>query len=470
MAKRASAAGKSAGGSAVTDAPVLDRLDAQGNEPDDVQLEDRVAPAPERIAPNLDNDDDETETKVGAPPVFTDPRDALVAGFRARRAAEKTGESKQDADNPDDLVDSIDELEDGDADGDVDGDLIPIIGRDGKPKTAAPAKAESKAKAETTTAPEDDIPDDRPVTMIVDGAKVSMTMGEMRARGQQLLAADRRLNDAKRILDEAKTLRDSAATETAPERANQRETAPQERQDRVIVDPAKIKAAIPKIQLGDDDEAAKALGDVIADAVQAELAKRGNTKAANVDVPAEVDQHLAEREAKAEVNSALRTISETYADIVNDDDYAPAVYTRAHKEVVGRLRAIGVPEQDLRLPAEQVFLGYARLRQDPRFRSKLEPIEDAFVSASESVREKFGLPERQADTPRIPSRASQQQSRVVRTDEDRSGRKGKVSVQPRSGSLRADYSGNGVAPKRTPPADVVQQMAESRGQFVGRRQ
>lgn len=508
MAKRAHVvAGKPAGAKSDSDAgtDVLDGRDALGNDRDDVLLEDGAPQAePRRAAPNLDNDDDEDKPQAGAPPVFKDARDAIAAGYRTRRAA-ANGEptpvkaKAKPADKPQPLATKVapvedievdDELEDGDQqdDGEAAPGEVVIIGKDGRVQAGGEVEIRQEgdvdppARTAREAADPSAIPDDREVTMVVDNAQVRMTYGEMRRIAQQNLASESRLRQANDLLDRARrTAADSTSTRTDPGRRDQADPAPQETRrapgaqtERIKLDPASVKGLVSRIQLGDDDDAAAALAEAISLGVEAGQAQRGQTNAGGGDVRSAVDGALTERDAHAEVNQALQTVAASYDDVIADDDYARAAYARAHNDSVTALRAIGVPEEDLKLPAMEIFQGYATLRQDPRYRDKLKPMTDVFVGAAEQVVQKFGLPERQQrEQPRLQTtrRADQQQqTRIARTDDDRSGRKGRVTVQPRSSSVRTDFSGNGAAPRKTPAGDVVAGMAAARGQYTGIRQ
>lgn len=504
MAKQARAA--SAGAQpAKTDesTTVIDGRDALGNDRDDVQLEDAILSEGDgsRAGDSAEASQEEAQRKKLGLETIPDARDALVAGFRARREAAKA--AKTDGPMPaGELVDSIEELDDGDQgeNGDAEAGEVVIIGKDGKVKatsgdevrqpgdTGTEPATRTRGTREAPAADPNAIPDDREVTMTVDGANVRMTYGEMRRIAQQNIAAEARLREANKLLDSARRVAtDSTSTRTDPERRDQADPASQETRrapsahtERTKVDPATVRGLVTKIQLGDDDEAAQALAEAISLGVEQGLAQRGQTNAGRVDVRSEVDRSFAERGAQGEVNEALQVVASEYADVVEDDDYARSAYARAHSDSVKALLAIGVPESDIAaVDAMTLFKEYAVLRQDPRWREKLPPMTDIFVGAAEDVAKKFNLPARPAvvehqrrDAPRLPiRRADQQPTRIVRTGEtDRSGRKARVVEQPRSSSTRTDFSGTGVAPKRTPPSDVVSGMARSRGQFTGLRQ
>lgn len=503
MVKRAAAAaGQPAGGSIDSGGgtAVIDGRDALGNDRDEVQLEDSLLTEGGGTKAEVDAEaaGEEAQRKRLGLETFVDPRDALTAGFRKRRAAERGDETasapeKRQAGAPIEVdEDAGDELDDGDQqdNGDAEPGEVVIIGKDGRVKATSGEEVRQADDTETEQPPArgtrareaadpDAIPDSRIVSMVVDGVTVRMTHGEMRGIAQQNIAAAARLKEANRILDEARQVsRDSTSTRTDPGRRDQGDPASQETRrasnaqtERVALDPAAMKGLVSRIQLGDDDDAAAALAEAIQIGVEAGNA-RGQTNAGGGDVSSQVDEALALRAARSNVNQAIQIAAQGYGDVIGDDDYARSAYSRVHDKMLTNLRAIGVPEEDLHQPMERILEGYAKLQLDPCYGDRLAPLADVFVGSAEEVRQKFKLPARQVETrtgaPRL-SGGNQQPTRIARTDGDRSGRKELVTSQPRSSSVRTDFSGNGSAPKKTAPSDVVANMAAARGQYTGIR-
>lgn len=484
------------------DSAVLDRTDMQGDELDTVDLEDTStslgANQPVHVAPNLDDDnDDDDERQAGnKPPAFVDPRDAIAAAYDARKK-QSTGRELA----PKELKALEDEeLEDGDQEdgGDAEPGEVLILGQDGKPKPTAdrePAQTRQVTQQQPTERREaqpraED--DDAEEILTVDGVQVRMTRGEMRRNIQIGLGAERRLAEAKTILADARQVRDSSRTAAPADRSNQGDRAPrEERTERPVetrraeppkIDPAKYVPLIQKIQLGDDAEAAAALVEAATDiAMQiAQSNGRGSDQGLTREaVREEVARSQALQAAQGEINEALEEMGRDHADVYGNKVLLPSMLQLGYQEAVKALKAIGVPDEDFNQPAQDVLMGYAELRQDQRYRGKLPALTDIYFDAANTVRKEIGRAVRErgqaADTgevrreaPRLRSQAHEQTggSRVVRTaDSDRSGRKGRVVEQPRSGSIRADYTGAGGQQSKTiaeQNSDAIARMAKER--------
>lgn len=466
--------------------------DAQGNELDDQELED----AAERIAPNLEDDDDETEEidraggpRKGAPPVYTDPRDAIAKSFGQRQRAEATGEATDQGAAPGEvqIVDragnplSEDTAEEDDGEEDDPG--VEILGRDGKPVNPKKStdseerndEAGGDGAAGSAGSEEDDeIPPDRIVTMTVDGKKVRLPYRDMQAIAQMSTATESRLREANQILDRARggggeqdsnrdrpTARDASRGQGDDQQGQPDRGAPGKK---TTLDRARLTEVVKAIQLGSEEEGADALGEL--------LGNIGQTNADAEDVRSVVSDELADRDARQEINDGLARVSTEYKDVLGNKRLEKLAFIEAHEQAVTALRAIKVPEEDLQQDAMTVLAGYARLRQDPQYADKLKPMGDLFAAAAGVIRKEFNTtppprteggdpPPRQegGGGPRIP-RVAGQPPRVIRSTV-REERKSTVSLQPRPASTARNL--NGVTPPvRKSDTDIVGEMRNSR--------
>lgn len=432
----------------------VDLRDSQGDERDDVDLEDRVVDdpdRPQRIAPNLDDDNDDTEEvdRGRKPQVYDDPRDELVKNIRADRDA---GDERTEAETEED--------EDADEAGEDRSDPEVVIVRGPGSRQPAPAEETVDKGGEA----EEELDDKRPVTMIVDGVKVKTTLGDMRARAQMNSAADARLKEANRILDEAKAT--VARTAPAPDQRDQAER--RERSAPVTktkVDPARLVGVVDKITMSaDPEEGAKALAEEL-DKIFDERASVGQTSPDLEPVRQMIQHERIVDAARADINTALTTIAKDYADVNGDERLSVVAYRDAHLRAVEQLRAVGVNEEDLKRPPMEVFEGYAMLARDPQFRDKLKPIGDVFIGAAKSTHDWASGARQPASQPaqRQPSDRGREPPppRIIRETDIRSQRKVGVQAQPRSASIRADLTESG-APRKADHSVTIAEMARQR--------
>ena len=427
----------------------------------DVDLED-LEPASAEVARR---GDDEGEGDRARKPknleYEPDAREALNKTFQKARATQGrdlTTDAEDDA--------AEEDLEDG-IDPDDDDAEVRIVAGAGAREVNQPV-VEAKPRKVV------DLEDDDIVVAVVDGEKVEMTFKEMKSRAQKDAATDNRLQSANALLDEMRAI--ASGTKPVPavspdqgrtgDRSvdRQADDAPASKSGQTRADlQAKLVKVIDEVQTDSPEKAAEALAEVLS-----EFIAPGQTNAA--DVQAEVAQAIAthdiETRAKGELSVALSHVSETYGDLLNDEYLGEVAYSQALKEVVIQLRAIGVPDEDFRVPPNEIFAGYAKLRQDPTYGEKLKPMKDLFDETAKAVRQRFpgdgsrpavnGKAEGNGTRPN----ASGQPARIVRSTE-RSERKGGLSVQPRSASVRSDFTGH----NRTVRKDLsktVADMAEAR--------
>jgi len=447
--------------------PARDEIDAAG----DVDLEDRPLQDPPRRRFDAQDGDDADDRKPAALEYEPDPRDALSRNFAKARATQGRELSTE---TEDELAEeeAEDRLEAGEDEGPDDPEVQIIRGPQSREVTTEPP-----VKARKVLNPADD----DLVIVKVDGADVEMTFGEMKVMTQKFRAADNRLDEANRLVDEvrgiAQTLKSAPAAPANQQRPGERTVEQPARRDAPAGQTnAELRARLVKmadsLQTDVPEKAAEAL-DELASLVAERVG--GQTNAPDVD--AVVDAHLDARRivdgAKAEFNIALTAVSEAFDDVIHDPERGDFAYGRAHKAVVENLRAIGVPEEDLRQNPLVVFEGYAKLRQDPQWRDKLAPMQKVFNEAARSTRVLFTGDETiRLDGKRVrPAPAGgngngarqssgNQPARIV-VSTNRVERKQGSSTQPRSASMRSDHATPRVSAKKD-TSGTIASMRESR--------
>lgn len=472
--------GVGAGNGEVDPEAVAAEIEAAG----DVDLEDLPPAGSEQRRRDDPLDDDERhDRKPNGLEYHADPRDDLIRNFRKNRAeqgrelsADYEDEADEDKQEFDEAGNPVDEDDGADPE-------VQIV--------AGPGAREVNQPREDKPAPRVyDLRDDDIVITQVDGQKVEMTFKEMKDRAQKDAAADNRLETLNAALDEVRGI---AAQIKNPAPAARQDDRPGERPvgDQPGAAPASSKtkeelaaqltAAIDSIQTDTPEKAANALAEIFAE----HLGSQTNAP----DVQQLVRETMAtERQASGivsrateEISTAFASVSDTFGDIIGDERLGNSAYGDVVKAVVKGLHEIGVPDEDfVGLSQAELIQEYAKLRQDANWRDKLTPLNDLFFKAAGDVRawrtgsvevpaSDKGKPYKPAagGTPRTQANGGQPQAqgngtpRVLRTT-DRGARKQGVNLQPRSASVRSDFSGNAAPGTRKNASATVAEMAASR--------
>jgi hypothetical protein len=329
-------------------------------------------------------------------------------------------------------------------------------GDDGGDEPAAAAPAVTPARPATAKRVNvADLDADAVVVMKINGRDVEVALGDLVGNGQKYLAGEDYLNQAKDFLARTK----GAATEQgAPPADRQNQPARQAAEQPVNpaaktkVDRAKLADVVDRIQTGTPEEAADALAEILgtnADDAQ----NRGGVREA---VRGEVAAMTTERAIQAEINEAIESLRVAHPALEKMPSIVPGLMQHGLATMVENLRAIGVPEEDLRLPATDIVKGYGTLRQNPQWRDKLAPIADVYGDAASKIEQELGIP---AGKPSGTRPAGTQP--VVRT---REVNKTTIPVQPRSTGIRAE----GAAPvtRTRDNSAVIAAMQEQREQGI----
>lgn len=430
----------------------------------DVDLEDQPVVDPPRKRFDA-QDDDGDDRKPAALEYEPDARDALAKNFAKARAVqgrELTTETEDEI--AEDEAEERRAAGEEDDDGPDDPEVLIVKGPQSREVTTEPEAPKRKV---VNLAPTD------LVLMKVDGVDVEMTFAEMQRRAQTDAAVDNRLKTLNQALDEVRALKSAPAAPAQPQRPEERTVErPAEVASPAGQTNAEIRAKLIKVADSLQTDVPEKAADALEELRQL-MTPSGQTNA--VDVPSAVASALAEQRiedaAKAELDQALFHVSTNYKDVIHDPDIGDMSYGRAHKVIVENLRAIGVPEEDLRQPPLTVIEGYAKLRQDARWADKLTPMKDVFEGVARATRKRFSGDENRpigGGAPRAPAggggaekpSGGNQPARIV-ISSSRTERKSGVTPQPRSASMRSDHSAPRVAKKDS--SATIAGMREARG-------
>lgn len=428
----------------------------QGGAPYEVEdHEDQPTPAPRARAKGKSEDDEADERLPPHLEYEVDPRDALAKSFSRDRTAGKMADPDVDTDD--------DEADD---DGN-DPEVVIVRGEDRRE-----TRPTTVAKATT------DLSDDTPVTMVVDGAKVTLTLKEMRDRAQIQTATGNRLDEVNRLLDDARARVNSLPAPRAgddPARSTRTEDAPDGRDPsaaprttKTKVDPARMTSVVDKIQ----SESPEVAGAELARLIE-EVASPAQTN--GEDQRTIVREEIAMNDAKGRTSAAFASVYDSFPDVMDDPRLGQMASQEAFGEVLAQLKSIGVPDADFNRPAMDIILGYEHLRSDPNWGSKLKPLNTVFAEKAKALRvwrtgstelpESFRERRGQDDGGRREEQRREDgnsPARIVRTSTVRADRKSGLTPQPRSASVRTDASS--IAPRRRDNSAVVAQMAVDRRQ------
>lgn len=422
-----------------------------------------AAPLNDDVRPTIDDDIEvaETEQAEGAleagagegehtpspsiVPQQGDPgRDDITKQYRAMRDAEKAAAA-------------------GDGDGsaaEAEADEQPGGGTGGLKTPAATEAAAAGEAGEPGTEPEEPM-----VTLLVDGKQVQKKQSEVIALAQITVAGDNRLEEAKRLLSEAKTLRANPEhqREAAPEGASRTDesqagTQPEHPPAKRTIDPKKLTSVVERIQIGDAEDGAKALAELV------EELNSGTAAAEQVtpeQIAQAVNQHLFQRETQQETDKALADFSVRYKPILEDPDYKGVALTKLHYELRSDLKKAGLSDQDL-APIDNNLPALAAAHRHARTSGhKLRTYGELLTSVGDGICAKFGIKpvssDQDAGTParQHPRTAASSDAAMRRIEAKRA-----APQQPRAAGVRVPAP---QAPKPLSTAETIQRMRESRG-------
>lgn len=199
---------------------------------------------------------------------------------------------------------------------------------------AAPEPEEDQVQSQLNII---DDPRDTVVRVKVDGQEMDVPLDEVLRNYQKGSAADRRLEEATRVLKEAKAQAQAIAPEPQQEHAvTQPKAGPDELK-------AAVKTALAKVFEGDEDAAAEALTNVLAQKLQ----PAPQMQQSPIDINAIADQ----LQQRMQVQNAIEKVRTDYPDILSDPDLDQLTFLKVQAK-----EAEGVPRaQALLEAADEVY-------------------------------------------------------------------------------------------------------------------
>lgn len=375
------------------------------------------------------DDDDDTQPVVRAEKP-EDPREAAVRKYREMRDAQAAADAGDAGD---------------DADGDEKEDAAPIVAAKTAP-VAAPAAAPEPT-----------------YTLIVDGKPVTMTASEVVAKAQITVAADNRLDEAKRLVQEARALR-GPVDPPANQRSDDDDLNAQDdqasrdqvrtNQSKPVIDAAKLKDIVQRLQVGDEDEGQAALSDLI------EIIGAGHkNEGVNRDQLAPlVKEHIDRTNLQSEFKIASDAFQTGNAAIIQDPELLATSFQRLRGEVLQDLEQAGLESSKLApLNGAQLL----ELHQSMRMRgAKVRDYNTVFQKVSTDMTAKYGA--LIAPKTVAPTQTRSQPIQPAPSDRiaERIERKRSATPQPRTAGVRVASQPSQVTKSK---ADIIAEMRKQRG-------
>jgi hypothetical protein len=163
------------------------------------------------------------------------------------------------------------------------------------------------------------------VKIVVDGREEFLPLDEVIRRAQVNTAADKRLDEAKRVLAEAKAQR------AQPAQQFEDEVEPQPRRHPSSDQREKLRDIVERIQIGDADEGAQALE---------ELMSSGN-------VERRVLQRMAQAEVEGEMLRAVDRFSAKHPHITSDPDLSQTGISVLARTMREDIKKLGITDEQL---------------------------------------------------------------------------------------------------------------------------
>jgi hypothetical protein len=407
---------------------------------------------------------------------FDDARTAAVKAYRAKRDAEAAAAKGQNIPGRHMQVGQVLTGQEGPNGQEVEhGRLIPEgeeppadepVDDQGQQAADDEGQRQPAPAAKTPAAPAQ-FGDDTEIPLVIDGRVVTKKLSEIVRHAQRDLSTDNRLEEANRLLREAR------ATSAAPgtpgdqgEGANggDRRPASQARQpeqqpDDEPIDVETARALARKIQVGDEEEGAQAIAELIQT-----VAKRANAQQPGVDqIRQATRQELQHQENRREITTALEKFSTTYPTIVADADLTEVAMNRVKAELRADLKAAGLDDESLNAIKDDTNAltnAHRSLRQQG---ARVRDYVTLLDNVGSYLQNKFGQApaqqqQRQQNPSLRPGQPSQQPDPRLQQRQDM---KRQAPLQPRAAGVRGTNQPMQAKPKSK--ADIVAEMRRNRG-------
>ncbi len=323
------------------------------------------------------------------------------------------------------------------------------------------------------TGEEDPEPTDQPkdepkravekVMLVVDGKLEEVSLAEAIKLAQIAKASDNRLEEAKRLLKEARGVRGDDPENQPEPTAKKPQTQPDQSKGRTDpehqpakgIDPDKLRQITERIQVGDADEGANAMAELVQEIVTTVVPKSGPA-----DTDKQVKRVLAQQRHAEEFDAALEKFSKEYPDVVKDELLADAGKTVLRREIIKDLKALGIPDEDINsISGDDRLLTQAH--RDLKVAGHAVRSYDAlFDTAGKTLSERFNI--KRASQPQTPTPKPVQPRTAADPDQiqARVDRKRAAPQQPRAVGVRQQVA---APPKPRTALDVVRAMRKGRG-------
>lgn len=295
-------------------------------------------------------------------------------------------------------------------------------------------------------------PQPRMVTIKVNGKNIQVTEDELIERAQKVSAADSYLDEAKTLLRQAKEIkrgRSGAADDDQDQiddGGQDRDQLDQPVRQPVAQNPERLKQVIEKIQFGDQEEAAAALGEVIAEAADQSADQRQLERLMNNDL--------------ARSQKSLKSFVEANPELANNEIFSAGMEATMYRLYREEIEALGVVEPD-KIPKDRATL--ANWHRWYRVHgAEVSQADTLLTKAKDQVLQYMKVPGQPTQQRREPSRA---QPRVA-VNVDRTERRASIPVQP-SRSVAPRPNTQTRPPAEQGRSSVVSEMRRARGQPVG---
>lgn len=341
--------------------------------------------------------------------------------------------------------------------------------RDAKEREEAEeeASAEADATDETGTADAADEdaapgPQSRKYKLKVDGEERELTLDEIIPLAQKGAAGDSRLESSKELITVLKGL---SAQLTANQRgavgsdksdsdaAESEDPKAQERAEARAVKLDKLKARVERIQVGDVDEGAAALAEVI-DELGEEFGGLPQ------DFDARVDERVAKQQVAAEIKSAVGEFRTRYPEIVKDEDVREVTLNAARDEMIKDWLAAGASEEEVKPWRNKPPALVAEFHQNMKVKGLdgIRPYNEILDAAAQRIGTKFNLLKQEVAPPandKGPRRVEVSPAEAQRRVEAK-----RSMQQPKTAGGRGQPAQGQKRPKST--IDIVREMRKHR--------
>ena len=419
--------------------------DEQMPEADD-DVEPASARAPETAEPAAaarKPEDQDVET------ADDDPRSRAVKAYRAKRdrenaEAEATRKAQQE--------------QQADAEADAD--------------DAAASDEQTQSDERATDQPKDEPKAaERTVMLVVDGKLEEVPLSEAIKLAQIAKASDNRLEEAKRVVKEAREFLETsrgARSQDDPEnpparQAKKPHTQPDQSKGQSDpenppakrLDPEKLRQITERIQVGDADEGASAMAELVQ-----EIVTQVTPKSDPAETDKQVKRVIAQQQHAQEFDAALDRFSKDFPEVVKDELLADAGKTVLRREIIKDMKALGIADEDIASISNSDQLLTQAHRNLKVAGHAVRSYDALFETAGKTLSDRFNI--KRAGPPQTPTTKPAQPRTAAEPDlvQARVDRKRAAPQQPRAVGVRQQVA---PPPKPQTAVDVIRAMRKGRG-------